>query len=171
MIDASRDAAIGRDRERALPDPPRRADAVRGPGQCLELRRQDAGLHRPLVVGRVHQHGRRVRSQRTREALSRPFCSDRWNKIKNTSSPIATISSPNRTLARRILRGQQHLAHRTVRAMSTDGGRDDGACRHEIGLGAVIWVRSAVNRPQPSAAPDSTGTSPPLDGDAQVDSY
>ena len=33
---------------------------------------------------------------------SRLFCSDCWNRMRNTSSPMATISRPKRTLARRI---------------------------------------------------------------------
>ena len=47
--------------------------------------------------------------------LSRLFCSDCWNRIRNTSSPIATISSPKRTLARRISFRARNISH-TVRS-------------------------------------------------------
>ena len=89
--------------ERALPDQAGACHALRCSGQLLELRRQDAGLQRALPVRRVHR-GRGADCVRRAPVnpRSRLFCNDCWNRMRNTSKPIATMRSPNRNLARRI---------------------------------------------------------------------
>jgi hypothetical protein len=63
-----------------------------------------------LAVDAVDENRRRLVADPPTNDVSRPFCSDCWNRMRNTRSAMAAMSSPNRTLARCISFNARNIA-------------------------------------------------------------